>query len=268
MRWTSSPTVDPELAEIIDLKFFCGFSFGDIAAMRGVSERTVQRHWEKGRLYLHHATRRRASSAERARMSWCITPDRWRALSPLLDEALDLPAGRATPGSPRSAPATRPRGGAAQPARRARRDRQGLPREPVRGSAVPDGALEGQCARRVHAGVATRAGGMGSVWLAERSDGRFTGRVAVKLLNVALIGREGEERFKREGSPCSHASRIPRRAPHRRRRLRNRSAVSRDRVRRGRAHRLVLRDARARPRRRGCGCFSTWPTPWRMRTPT
>ncbi len=46
---------EPELAEIIDLKFFCGFSFAEIAAMRGVSERTIQRNWEKGRLYLHHA---------------------------------------------------------------------------------------------------------------------------------------------------------------------------------------------------------------------
>ena len=47
--------VEPELAEIIELKFFCGFSFAEIAAMRGVSERTIQRGWEKGRLYLHHA---------------------------------------------------------------------------------------------------------------------------------------------------------------------------------------------------------------------
>ena len=47
--------VEPGLAEIIDLKFFCGFSFAEIAAMRGVSERTVQRNWEKGRLYLHQA---------------------------------------------------------------------------------------------------------------------------------------------------------------------------------------------------------------------
>ena len=43
-------------------------------------------------------------------------------------------------------------------------------------------------------------GGMGSVWLAERSDGRFTGAAAVKLLNASLLGREGEERFRREGS--------------------------------------------------------------------
>jgi len=47
--------VDRELAEIIELKFFCGLSFAEIAAVRGVSERTIQRNWEKGRLYLHHA---------------------------------------------------------------------------------------------------------------------------------------------------------------------------------------------------------------------
>jgi eukaryotic-like serine/threonine-protein kinase len=43
-------------------------------------------------------------------------------------------------------------------------------------------------------------GGMGSVWLAERCDGRFEGRAAVKLLNIALLGRAGEERFRREGT--------------------------------------------------------------------
>src|SRR5262245_580403 len=48
-------TVDPDLAQVIELKFFCGFSFAGIAAMRGVSERTVQRDWEKGRIYLHGA---------------------------------------------------------------------------------------------------------------------------------------------------------------------------------------------------------------------
>src|SRR5438552_4753893 len=40
---------------------------------------------------------------------------------------------------------------------------------------------------------------MCSVWLARRSDGRFEGKVAVKLLNAALVGRAGEERFRREG---------------------------------------------------------------------
>jgi serine/threonine protein kinase len=43
-------------------------------------------------------------------------------------------------------------------------------------------------------------GGMGSVWLARRSDGRFERQAAVKFLNIALAGRATEERFKREGS--------------------------------------------------------------------
>jgi RNA polymerase sigma factor (TIGR02999 family) len=47
--------VDASLAELVDLKFFGGFSFEEIASMRGVSERTVQRHWEKARLYLYQA---------------------------------------------------------------------------------------------------------------------------------------------------------------------------------------------------------------------
>jgi eukaryotic-like serine/threonine-protein kinase len=43
-------------------------------------------------------------------------------------------------------------------------------------------------------------GGMGSIWLAERNDGRFQRRVAVKFLNIALLGQGGDARFKREGS--------------------------------------------------------------------
>src|ERR1700683_2787737 len=42
-------------------------------------------------------------------------------------------------------------------------------------------------------------GGMGQVWLAERSDGRFERKAAVKFLNVGLMGQVGEDRFKREG---------------------------------------------------------------------
>ena len=44
--------VDPSLAEIVDLRFFCGFSLAEIAAIRGVSERTAQRDWAKARLLL------------------------------------------------------------------------------------------------------------------------------------------------------------------------------------------------------------------------
>jgi len=44
--------IDARLAECVDLKFFCGFSYADIARLWGVSERTVQRDWEKARLLL------------------------------------------------------------------------------------------------------------------------------------------------------------------------------------------------------------------------
>ena len=48
---------EPDLADIVDLKFFCGFSFAEIAAMRAVSERTVQRQWEKARIFLYRVLR-------------------------------------------------------------------------------------------------------------------------------------------------------------------------------------------------------------------
>ncbi len=44
--------LDASLAELVDLKYFCGFSVADIAEMRGTSARTVQRDWEKARLIL------------------------------------------------------------------------------------------------------------------------------------------------------------------------------------------------------------------------
>jgi len=43
-------------------------------------------------------------------------------------------------------------------------------------------------------------GGMGTVWLARRSDGRYEGHAAVKLLNLALLDPVGSERFRREGT--------------------------------------------------------------------
>jgi len=46
-------TVDADLAQVVDLKFFCGFTFAEVAQMKGISERTVQRQWEKARILLH-----------------------------------------------------------------------------------------------------------------------------------------------------------------------------------------------------------------------
>jgi RNA polymerase sigma factor (TIGR02999 family) len=47
--------VDPAVATLVDLHFFCGFSLVEIAAMRNVSERTVQRDWRRARLLLYQA---------------------------------------------------------------------------------------------------------------------------------------------------------------------------------------------------------------------
>ena len=47
--------VEPALAELVDLHFFCGFSFAEVATLRQVSERTVARDWRKARLLLHQA---------------------------------------------------------------------------------------------------------------------------------------------------------------------------------------------------------------------
>jgi RNA polymerase sigma factor (TIGR02999 family) len=46
--------VEPALAELVELRFFCGYSFAEIADIRGVSERTVHRDWRKARVLLYH----------------------------------------------------------------------------------------------------------------------------------------------------------------------------------------------------------------------
>lgn len=53
--------VDSSLAELVDLKYFCGLSLVEIGALRGVSEKTVQREWEKARLFLFKSLTERDS---------------------------------------------------------------------------------------------------------------------------------------------------------------------------------------------------------------
>ncbi len=45
--------LDPDLAQLVDLHFFCGFSLPEIGELRGVTARTVQRDWRKARMLLH-----------------------------------------------------------------------------------------------------------------------------------------------------------------------------------------------------------------------
>jgi RNA polymerase sigma factor (TIGR02999 family) len=48
-------SIEPGLAELVDMHFFCGFTFAEISSLRGVSTRTVQRDWRKARLLLHRS---------------------------------------------------------------------------------------------------------------------------------------------------------------------------------------------------------------------
>jgi RNA polymerase sigma factor (TIGR02999 family) len=49
--------IEPRLAQIVDLKFFCGFSFAEIGELLGISERTAQRDWDKARILLQRYLR-------------------------------------------------------------------------------------------------------------------------------------------------------------------------------------------------------------------
>lgn len=49
--------VEPRLAQVVDLRFFCGFSFAEIAGVLDISERTAQRDWNKARILLRHQLR-------------------------------------------------------------------------------------------------------------------------------------------------------------------------------------------------------------------
>ena len=122
--------------------------------------------------------------------------DRWQVLEPLLDTALDL------------APDDRVRWleelSARSPAiaadlrslldGEAVADRRGFLSEPVEASLT--GVQLG--AYRLERPIGQ--GGMGTVWLARRADGRFEGSAAVKILNLGLLSPTGQERLRREGS--------------------------------------------------------------------
>ena len=126
---------------------------------------------------------------------------RWLRLIPLLDQGLELT------GSDRAAWLKRLRAEdasladdmAALLAQHGKLQRDGFldrPSSPPPASPSLAGLVLGDYTLRAPLGQ----GGMGSVWLADRSDGRYTGHAAVKLLNASLIGREGEARFRREAS--------------------------------------------------------------------
>jgi serine/threonine-protein kinase len=67
---------------------------------------------------------------------------------------------------------------------------------------LPDsvtGSLAGQIISHYRLLKMIGRGGMGSVWLAERCDGRFERKVAIKFIHLAVLDSASAERFKREG---------------------------------------------------------------------
>ena len=49
--------LDPRLARVVDLKFFCGFSFEEVAGLMDISVRTAKRDWDKARMFLQRELR-------------------------------------------------------------------------------------------------------------------------------------------------------------------------------------------------------------------
>ena len=130
-----------------------------------------------------------------------LSPDRWQEVSPYLDQALALPPEeRATWAA--SLRVTKPALATLLQSlleeHRVLEDESFLEHSPAP-LGEQQSALAGQTVGVYTLVSPIGQGGMGSVWLAERSDGRFERRVALKFLNIALVGRGGEERFKREG---------------------------------------------------------------------
>ena len=128
------------------------------------------------------------------------TPHRSSALHRLFDELLDLPPAvrddRLAGVRQQDAPLAREVELLLQQHAHAVRDRF-LDDEPER--PTPAASLEGQTIGPYVITAPIGQGGMGTVWLAERRDGRFERRAAIKFLNIALIGSGGESRFTREG---------------------------------------------------------------------
>ncbi|MFL6197012.1 MAG: tetratricopeptide repeat protein [Thermoanaerobaculia bacterium] len=127
--------------------------------------------------------------------------DRWRLVSPHLDQALDL-SGEARQGYVAALAREEPT--LAMDLERLLGEERALRDEAYLEHDAQDllaaSPLVGQPFGAYTLVRSIGAGGMGSVWLARRNDGRFEGTVAVKLLSAALLGAAGAARFRREGT--------------------------------------------------------------------
>jgi serine/threonine protein kinase len=134
-------------------------------------------------------------------MSDRISPERWRVVIPYLDAALELDESDRTAWlhALRQQDASLAADVAALLEKHDVLDAQGYLEGGVQGHTRPT-SMAGQVLGAYTLREPLGQGGMGTVWLADRTDGRYQGTAAVKLLNASLVGREGEDRFRREGS--------------------------------------------------------------------
>lgn len=130
-----------------------------------------------------------------------FSPDRWREISPYLDRALSLSEGERTPWLAALRAARPDLAGLLESLLEEHRvlvQEHFLEDEPPRPPSEPCSSGETLGPYRLLSRIGE--GGMGSVWLAERADGRFERQVAVKFLQFALASQSAAERFKREGT--------------------------------------------------------------------
>ncbi len=129
----------------------------------------------------------------------------WSRLSPLLDQALEL-EGEPRDELVRSLRERDPDLAAALERHLAEHDRASRSGFLELSAGAAPVLLEGRTFGAYELVERIGAGGMGTVWRARRSDGRFEGDVAVKLLHPSLLDERGTERFRSEGSILSRLS--------------------------------------------------------------
>jgi serine/threonine protein kinase len=133
---------------------------------------------------------------------YTLSPEQWRALAPYLDQALEMEEDQRAAWLVSLAAENPTLAAQLAPLleEHAHLAKAGFMDANVTPSPFAEPGLAGQVIGSYTLLSLIGQGGMGSVWLAERNDGRFQRRVAVKFLNLALVGRTNEERFKREGA--------------------------------------------------------------------
>ncbi len=135
-----------------------------------------------------------------------LDPAAWHVISPLFDQALDLEAGARR--------AFLAELGATDPVAAATLTHLLTSHERLLGSTFLDTPaladiepdLTGSTIGAYTLDVPLGAGGMGVVWKAHRSDGRYEGAVALKLLQLAVLERHTEATFTLEGTLLARLS--------------------------------------------------------------